>query len=46
LGLPDAHPDQLVRDTDPAPAPDPSIMKQKYDFLSLKKDVNVPSKIT
>jgi hypothetical protein len=32
LGLPD--PDPLV----------PSIIKQKYDFLSLKNDVNIPSK--
>ncbi len=24
--------------------PDPSIIKQKYDFLSLKIDANVPSK--
>jgi hypothetical protein len=27
LGLPDPHPDPLVRDTDPDP--DPSIIKQK-----------------
>ncbi len=47
LGLPD--PDPLVRDTDP----DPSITSKNskknidsywYDFLSLKNDVNVPSK--
>jgi hypothetical protein len=31
LGLPDPHPDPLVRDMDPdsAPDPDPSIVKQK-----------------
>jgi len=31
LGLPDLHPDPLVRDMDPAqdPEPDPSIIKQK-----------------
>jgi hypothetical protein len=29
LGLPDPHPDPLVRDEDPAPAPYPSIIKQK-----------------
>ena len=41
-------------DTDPAPGPDPYIIMQKnldsfsfvtlFDFLSLKNDVNVPSK--
>ncbi len=52
LGLPD--PDPLVRGMDPDP--DPSIILQKkknldsfyfvtlFDFLSLKNDVNVPSK--
>jgi hypothetical protein len=29
LGLLDPNPDPLVRDTDPAPDPDPSIIKQK-----------------
>jgi hypothetical protein len=29
LGLLDPDPDPLVRGTDPAPAPDPSIIKQK-----------------
>ncbi len=38
LGLPD--PDPFVRVTDP----EPSIIKQKNDFLSLKNDGNVPSK--
>jgi hypothetical protein len=53
LGLPD--PDPLVRGIDPAPDPDPSIIMQKknldsyyfvtlFVFLSLKNDVNVPSK--
>ncbi len=52
FGLPDPDPDPLVRCMDP----DPSIIMQKYekskiyyfvtlfDFLSLKNNVNVPSK--
>jgi hypothetical protein len=35
-------PDPLIRGT--GPDPDPSIIKLLYDFLSLKNDVNVPSK--
>ncbi len=55
LGLPNPHPDPLVRDTDPEPAP--SIIKQNnkknidsYSFMtfyvSLKNYNNVPSKST
>jgi hypothetical protein len=36
-------PDPLVRGT--GLDPDPSIIKLLYDFLSLKNDVNVPSKV-
>jgi hypothetical protein len=52
LGLPD--PDPLVRGMDPDPAPDPDPSSKKnldsycfvtsLDFLSLKNDVNAPSK--
>jgi hypothetical protein len=55
LGLPDPHPDPLVRDTDPDPAPSvikkivrktsiPTVLCFLYDFSSMKNDVNVPSK--
>jgi hypothetical protein len=52
LGLPDPHPDPLVRDMDPDPTLSSSKNSKKnidsysffYDFLSLKNDVNVPSK--
>ncbi len=37
----DPDPDPVVRGVDPALDPDP---KTLYDFLSLKNDVNVPSK--
>jgi hypothetical protein len=30
FGPPGSGPEPLVRDTDPDPAPDPSIIKQKY----------------
>jgi hypothetical protein len=53
LGLLDPDPLLLVRGTDPDP--DPSVIKQEkpeillfsllYDFLSLKNDVNVASKV-
>ncbi len=33
LGLPDPHPDPLVRDMDPDPAPDSSIFKQKAKIV-------------
>jgi hypothetical protein len=44
MGLPDPHPDPLVRDTDPDP--DPASNPDPYDFLvlSMKNDVNVTSK--
>ncbi len=56
LGLPDPDPDPLVRDTDTDPDPSitqakivrktliPTVLWLLYDFLSLKKDANVPSK--
>ncbi len=43
LGLLDPDPDPLVRGTDPDRAPDHSIIF--FNFLSLKNDVNVPSKV-
>jgi hypothetical protein len=55
LGLPDPDPDPLVRGMDPDPEPSIIMQKSKKnldsfyfvtlsDFLSLKNDVNVPSK--
>ena len=41
LGLLDPDPDPVVTGVDPALDPDP---KTLFDFLSLKNDVNVPSK--
>ncbi len=42
LGLLDLDPDPVVIGVDPALNPDPETL---FDFLSLKNDVNVPSKI-
>jgi hypothetical protein len=55
LGLPDPDPDPLARGMDPDPDPLSLCKNRKknldsyyfvtlYDFLSLKNDVNVPSK--
>ncbi len=55
LGLLDPDPDPLVRGLDPAPDPSNIKQKKQenldsyyfvtlFDFLSLKSDVNVPSK--
>jgi hypothetical protein len=52
-GLPDPHPDPLFRDTDPNPYLQAKIVRKTliptvlcllYDFLYMKKYVNVPSK--
>ncbi len=55
LGLPDPDPDPLVRAMDPDPDPSTTMKNSRknlvsyyfvtpFDFLSLKNDVNVPSK--
>jgi hypothetical protein len=55
LGLLDPHPDPLIRGLDPDPVPYcqakivrktliPTVLLLVLDFLSLKNDVNVPSK--
>jgi hypothetical protein len=55
LGLPDPDPDPLFRGMDPDPDPSTTMQNSKnnldpyyivtlFDFLSLKNDVNVPSK--
>jgi hypothetical protein len=54
LGLQDPDPDPLVRGMDLDPDSDPSIISKKnldsfyfmtlFDFLSLKNDIDVPSK--
>jgi hypothetical protein len=36
LGILDPDPDPVVRDTDPHPAPDPSIIKQNYFKIERK----------
>jgi hypothetical protein len=43
LGLLDSDPDSLVRVMDPDPDP-PTVLLLIFDFLSLKNDVNAPSK--